>query len=824
MLSRLLVAILLLALADSGQIALAQTSANRAQSEPQRTSQVHANRGFASRPGSSGRLVDSQSQGNRGQRSRGNVFKLLYTDQDVQQSKFASQEQRSLGVSPKSTRVARPVKDGQMYPAANRMRRIPRRITKPGEIRVQFGDQIGDRLEKNSLRGGSVQQTGYVEPSRQDLHNPFGGSDTLKHPFGEIPAKRKIYRYRNDGTSPFPPLPGNTSEEKQETPEEVSPIVNSSVETTDAYPEPSTELPRVPEASSGFGNPQQSNPLQSVERTTQLNTETIPIGAQRQIDSSDNEIPKLPSESNSESWQLPSTLGSSDVANVETDDRELTSSNLQSANPSFERVPEFNTDIKSAPQSFSESVQQPAPPNVSSRPRQVPPMSPLTADSLKKLKNATRQIRGRLRTQNQLTRPPQPESKETGVIERSYQNQEAQPAPNFPEPFEQETNQDSNQSQKNRNDDRSESVVVPPADPPGRSQESKPDPFLDPPDAKPVYEYDFEPKQDRADLRVGGFNEPENQSRRNNRQGVVVPSQPRSNQNSAPLPFEYYGNQPPAADLYHGGAHSAYPPSSYPQPAYPQAPYPQPPYPNPALQAYQPFMAPRNILETYDGILARDGSQGTGCESCDSFQQSQSADGMFYLSIFSGPASPSNFSSFDRFGNQLGFDLDTGYGLGFALGHVQGRNLRTELELAFRDQAVDSMFFNQPGSATQQVNVGGDLTTYSGMANVYWEFVRFRRCRVKPYVGAGIGFAAFDASIPLSPVTSFDESSLAYQFMAGLNFKLGQNTDLFTEYRYFNADGVSIDSNLATLGGPSSSNAKFDFSSQDVFFGLRFKF
>lgn len=212
------------------------------------------------------------------------------------------------------------------------------------------------------------------------------------------------------------------------------------------------------------------------------------------------------------------------------------------------------------------------------------------------------------------------------------------------------------------------------------------------------------------------------------------------------------------------------------------------------------------------------------CGVCGDFGQYPGYEPAYYFSLFAGPSIPDDLSAIDSGGTQIDFELSTGYVAGFALGQRQGHNLRTELEFAFRSQSVSSFTLN----STQQFGLTGDLDSYSGMANLYWEFMGCPLEKWKPYVGAGIGFAIFDPSLrSLSPPTlsaSFDDSSFAYQFMAGINHRLDAQTDLFVEYRYFGTSDVQIDSALAPFGITSNGSARFDVNSDNVFFGVRLKF
>jgi len=209
-----------------------------------------------------------------------------------------------------------------------------------------------------------------------------------------------------------------------------------------------------------------------------------------------------------------------------------------------------------------------------------------------------------------------------------------------------------------------------------------------------------------------------------------------------------------------------------------------------------------------DVSRARNCSCNSCCDSCCELP--------FYFSVFGGYSS---FNSFDEVTNlgvgQNILDFDDGYGVGFALGSEQGFNLRMDIDFAFRQLNLNSL----TNRSTPPSSTTGDLNLYSGMGNLYWEFMHFPNQRFKPYVGAGIGFVFLDPNFVSgnAAIPGGSDSSFAYQAMAGLNYKHNYRADLFVEYRYFAADDVSLSS-------PEVALSEFDLGMNNVFFGIRWKF
>ncbi len=166
---------------------------------------------------------------------------------------------------------------------------------------------------------------------------------------------------------------------------------------------------------------------------------------------------------------------------------------------------------------------------------------------------------------------------------------------------------------------------------------------------------------------------------------------------------------------------------------------------------------------------------------------------------------------------------NTGGGFGVALGQLHGRNLRSDLEFTYRSHGIVGTELVDVDPSENR-DLDGSLQSYSGMANLYWEFVSFPKPCFKPYVGAGIGFVGVEAdlrtpngsTILAQPVDN--DTSFAYQFMGGVNYKACRNLDLFIEYRLFKTDSIRIDTMPGWGGG------KFDYATDNLFAGLRWRF
>ena len=208
---------------------------------------------------------------------------------------------------------------------------------------------------------------------------------------------------------------------------------------------------------------------------------------------------------------------------------------------------------------------------------------------------------------------------------------------------------------------------------------------------------------------------------------------------------------------------------------------------------------------------------------CDNFCSNYAS---CYVSLFGGWSSVNDFITRGDVGNGVYFD-DSGYMFGFAIGQIQGRNLRTELELSYRSIDINGLRLENDMSS-QFLAVNGDFGTFSGMLNGYWEFVDVPFEKVKPYIGGGLGFAIarpeFLQGDGVEAVIDNNDSSFAYQWMAGLNYKASSTIDAFVEYRYFVANSFNLETEIPTVDGLGNGSGQFNYHSRNVIFGLRARF
>ncbi len=246
---------------------------------------------------------------------------------------------------------------------------------------------------------------------------------------------------------------------------------------------------------------------------------------------------------------------------------------------------------------------------------------------------------------------------------------------------------------------------------------------------------------------------------------------------------------------------------------------------------YVPPGEPSLIMETpadsvYSEVVVNSGAMD--CQPCNSngrpcpssCQTCNAGCPNFYFSVFGGSTGLRDLEG--RSGSRQ-MSADSGGGVGVALGRRNGRNLRTEAEFSYRHNNLSS-FVLSPIPDPAVAPVDGELNSYAGMANAYWEFIDVPTRCFKPYVGAGIGFVSIDAEMrnaiggDVVPAGFENDTSFAYQWIAGVNYKAYRNMDLFAEYRCLKADTFNVDPSVPGLGD------RYTFETDNVFLGLRWKF
>jgi opacity protein-like surface antigen len=136
------------------------------------------------------------------------------------------------------------------------------------------------------------------------------------------------------------------------------------------------------------------------------------------------------------------------------------------------------------------------------------------------------------------------------------------------------------------------------------------------------------------------------------------------------------------------------------------------------------------------------------------------------------------------------------------------------------------MTLNDLAGSTQLFEGDGKIDTVSGMLNVIWDFTDLPSRCFTPYLGAGIGGVSANADFQINGQNVLgdgNDTSLAYQWIAGISVKTQSLSDLYVEYRYFAADSLHFNTTLpasAIIDG----DGELEYRTSNVLFGFRKKF
>jgi len=165
-------------------------------------------------------------------------------------------------------------------------------------------------------------------------------------------------------------------------------------------------------------------------------------------------------------------------------------------------------------------------------------------------------------------------------------------------------------------------------------------------------------------------------------------------------------------------------------------------------------------------------------------------------------------------GATLGINYDTGWNVSGNVGYAFGGPFRLELEVAYRDNDVDSVTFaggRLPGAT-------GSMNSLSAMVNGYFDIET--GTNFVPYIGAGIGYSRVTANgitaTGLGGTVDEDDSKFAYQGIVGVSYWFSPELALTADYRYFATQDPKF-----RVG---SSTVETEYKTHNVMVGLTLRF
>lgn len=174
---------------------------------------------------------------------------------------------------------------------------------------------------------------------------------------------------------------------------------------------------------------------------------------------------------------------------------------------------------------------------------------------------------------------------------------------------------------------------------------------------------------------------------------------------------------------------------------------------------------------------------------------------------------------------------EAGFGCGSG-----SRGLRTDLMLGYRGQENiqgTTSLFNTTATNAQTSRILSTLSTYTVMANVYYDLGNFGG--FVPYVGAGVGLAYHrtgdyrladwtTSNPPDYAIRGDNDLSLAWALMAGTGYQISDRAILDFGYRYIDLGTATTARNDVGGGGQLSRLNMTDLTSHEFKVGLRYHF
>jgi opacity protein-like surface antigen len=153
--------------------------------------------------------------------------------------------------------------------------------------------------------------------------------------------------------------------------------------------------------------------------------------------------------------------------------------------------------------------------------------------------------------------------------------------------------------------------------------------------------------------------------------------------------------------------------------------------------------------------------------------------------------------------------FDTGFAGALAAGADAGP-VRIEGEFSYRKNDMDEFsgsIFGMPVSGP----ANGEIESMSLLGNVIFDIGT--NSPFTPFIGAGMGFSNVDMELEGG---SDDDTVFAYQFIAGMGFKVSDATSIDISYRYF----ATADPEFGIEGFRVES----EYATHNLFAGVRFSF
>ncbi|MDT0619448.1 OmpA family protein [Salinisphaera sp. P385] len=174
-----------------------------------------------------------------------------------------------------------------------------------------------------------------------------------------------------------------------------------------------------------------------------------------------------------------------------------------------------------------------------------------------------------------------------------------------------------------------------------------------------------------------------------------------------------------------------------------------------------------------------------------------------------GPGGPGGF------GNSQNFEIeyDDGAFGSLSLGYAWEGGFRSELQLRYSENDLDMINDGMGGNT----DADGDITSTALMANAWFDFNPDGNWH--PYVGGGLGAAEIELD---AGGGAADDTVLAAQLGAGIEFDLSDTLALGLGYRFFKADDPEFEATDPATGNTQRTDV--DYEQHSAMLSLRYVF
>jgi OOP family OmpA-OmpF porin len=159
-------------------------------------------------------------------------------------------------------------------------------------------------------------------------------------------------------------------------------------------------------------------------------------------------------------------------------------------------------------------------------------------------------------------------------------------------------------------------------------------------------------------------------------------------------------------------------------------------------------------------------------------------------------------------------DLEEEWMGGVGLGYAMRNGFRLEGELSYRQNDWEPTALPAFGTGAS-----GDATSLALMGNLLYDFNRDGR--LQPYLGVGVGAAR--VNIGIDAAQESEDTTVAYQGMAGISYAATERLTFDLGYRYFMAPDVDASEAFSSIG-IANADASVDYEHQAVTVGMRWQF